>query len=106
VDRYLSASGYLPEGAQPFFVALPKEKGGGPGGAAPPAGAVTGGDGAGVFRAAVQGVDREILRQLREDVEGGFDEEAHGRRLHSSTFRLNISTFLGIRWVHDFPPVY
>ena len=29
-----------------------------------------------------------------------------GRGLHSSTFRLNVSTFSGIRWVHDFPPVY
>jgi len=28
-----------------------------------------------------------------------------GRGLHSSTFRLNISTFCGIHWVHDFPPV-
>ena len=26
--------------------------------------------------------------------------------LHSSTFRLNVSTFCGIRRVHDFPPVY
>ena len=29
-----------------------------------------------------------------------------GRGLHSSTFRVNVSTFCGIRWVHDFPPVY
>jgi len=29
-----------------------------------------------------------------------------GRGLHSSTFRLNVSTFCWIRWVHDFPPVY
>jgi hypothetical protein len=28
-----------------------------------------------------------------------------GRGLHSSTFRLNLSTFCGIRWVHDFPLV-
>jgi len=26
--------------------------------------------------------------------------------LHSSTFRLNISTSCWIRWVHKFPPVY
>jgi hypothetical protein len=30
----------------------------------------------------------------------------NGRSLHSSAFRLNVSTFCGIRWVHDFPPVY
>ena len=32
--------------------------------------------------------------------------EEDGRGLHSSTFRLNVSTFCGIRWVHVFPPVY
>ena len=31
---------------------------------------------------------------------------AAGRGLHSSTFRLNVGTFWGIRWVHDYPPVY
>ena len=29
-----------------------------------------------------------------------------GRGSHSSTFRLNVSAFCGIRWVHGFPPVY
>jgi hypothetical protein len=29
-----------------------------------------------------------------------------GRGLNSSTFGLNVSTFCGIRRVHDFPPVY
>jgi hypothetical protein len=29
-----------------------------------------------------------------------------GRGLHSSTFRLNVSTSRWIRWVHDVPPVY
>jgi hypothetical protein len=28
------------------------------------------------------------------------------RGLHSSTFRLDVSTFCAIRWVHNFPPVY
>jgi len=32
--------------------------------------------------------------------------QSHGRGLHSSTFRLNVSIFSGIRWVHEFPPVY
>jgi glyceraldehyde-3-phosphate dehydrogenase (NAD(P)) len=30
----------------------------------------------------------------------------NGRGLHSSTIRLNVSTVRGIRWVHDFLPVY
>jgi hypothetical protein len=29
-----------------------------------------------------------------------------GRGLHPSTFRLDVSTICGIRWVHDFPQVY
>jgi hypothetical protein len=33
-------------------------------------------------------------------------EQVAGRGSHSSTFRLNVSTFCWIRWVHDFPPVY
>jgi len=38
--------------------------------------------------------------------------DAHGYELlagaysHRVTFRLNVSTFCGICWVHDFPPVY
>jgi len=32
--------------------------------------------------------------------------KVRGRGLHSSTFRLNVSTFCGIRGVHGSPPVY
>jgi len=35
-----------------------------------------------------------------------LDKQFLGRGIHSSTFRLNISTFCGIRWVRDSPPVY
>jgi len=50
-----------------------------------------------------------------EPAQGGASSGAHraairrragGRGVHSSTFRLNVSTFCGIRRVHDFPPVY
>ena len=33
-------------------------------------------------------------------------EEPLARGLHLSTFRLNVSTFCWIRWVHDVPAVY
>jgi hypothetical protein len=33
---------------------------------------------------------------------GGVAAGAYTRPL----FQLNVSTFCGIRWVHDFPPVY
>jgi hypothetical protein len=51
-----------------------------------------------------------FMRQLRE-----FDRELTearrngrllGRGLHSSASWLNVSTFCGIRWVHDFSTVY
>jgi hypothetical protein len=54
-----------------------------------------------------------IARALGQDVETDPMEMAEsiaelvvGRGLHSSTFRLNVSTFCFIRRVHDFPPVY
>ena len=42
---------------------------------------------------AVSGGQLAVLQWLRD----------LGRGLHSSTIRLNVSTFCGIRWVHDFP---
>jgi len=35
-----------------------------------------------------------------------FDPPPPGRGLHLSTIRLNVGTFCGMRWVHNFPPVY
>jgi len=34
------------------------------------------------------------------------EQMVQGRGLHSFTFRLNLSTFCGIRLEHGFPPVY
>jgi len=44
----------------------------------------------------------EVLRA----VHAAAVERDAGRGLHSSTIRLNLGTFCGIRWVHDFPRVY
>ncbi|XP_078428268.1 dynamin related protein 5A [Wolffia australiana] len=63
VDRYLSASGYLGENTHPFFVALPKDRG-----------TITNEE----FRRQISTVDGEILRQLRDGIKGGFDEEKYG----------------------------
>ena len=104
VDRYLSATGYLPQGTKPFFVALPKDRTPPPGAAestkavaaAPVSGGGGGGggDGAAAFRNAVAGVDREILRQLREDVNGGFDEDAHGSRVGFANLKSYLESEL------------
>lgn len=63
VDRYLSASGYLGENTHPFFVALPKDRG-----------TVTNEE----FRRQISMVDMDVLRQLRDGIKGGFDEEKYG----------------------------
>ncbi|RZC50908.1 hypothetical protein C5167_019342 [Papaver somniferum] len=60
VDRYLSTSGYLGDSVHPYFVALPKDRG-----------TVSNEE----FRRQIGQVDSEILRHLREGVNGGFDEE-------------------------------
>ena len=33
-------------------------------------------------------------------------EESLEAGTHSSIFRLNVTSFCWMRWVHDFPPVY
>ncbi|KAL1188445.1 Dynamin-related protein 5A [Cardamine amara subsp. amara] len=60
VDRYLSASGYLGENTRPYFVALPKDRS-----------TVSNEE----FRRQISQVDTEVIRHLREGVQGGFDEE-------------------------------
>ncbi|KAK9078242.1 hypothetical protein SSX86_002299 [Deinandra increscens subsp. villosa] len=62
VDRYLSASGYLGEKIHPFFVALPKERT-----------AVSNDE----YRKQISQVDSDILRHLKENVKGGYDEEKY-----------------------------
>ncbi|KAK9048763.1 hypothetical protein SSX86_032270 [Deinandra increscens subsp. villosa] len=62
VDRYLSASGYLGENTQPFFVALPKER------------TIVSND---EFRRQISQVDSDVLRHLKDSVKGGYDEEKY-----------------------------
>jgi hypothetical protein len=50
--------------------------------------------------------DIEFAPEMLERFAASGHDVVTGRGLHSSTFRLNASTFCGIRWVHDFPPVY
>ncbi|KAK6946709.1 Dynamin, N-terminal [Dillenia turbinata] len=60
VDRYLSASGYLGDNTRPFFVALPKDRS-----------TISNEE----FRRQISQVDNDVLRQLRDGIKGGFDEE-------------------------------
>ena len=72
MDRYLSASGYLGDNTRPFFVALPKDRGN-----------VSNDD----FRRQISQVDTEVLRHLREGVQGGFDEEKYKSYIGFSRLR-------------------
>jgi len=54
--------------------------------------------------AAAEKMKKELVEKLKPDKQ--TVDEVMGRGLHSSTFRLNVSTFCGIRRVHDFSPVY
>ncbi|GAQ92749.1 Vacuolar sorting protein VPS1 [Klebsormidium nitens] len=72
VDRYLSASGFLGETARPFFVALPKGERG-----THALATETAED----FRHKIAATDKQILKQLREGIAGGFDEDKYGARV-------------------------
>ena len=74
MDKYLSASGYLPPNVKPFFVALPKDRS---------AATSTSAD----WRRAIQEVDAGVKQHLREGVAGGFDEERFGTRVGFGNLR-------------------
>jgi len=60
---------------------------------------------AGIRNATPRKVSVTAYRRLRVAV-GRGGSPPYVRGLHSSNFRLNVSTFCGMHWVHDFPPVY
>jgi len=55
-------------------------------------------------KVASSATELEVLRSVKR--QRSLGDSVAGRGLRSSTFRLNVSTLRGIRWVHDFPPVY
>jgi len=56
-------------------------------------------------RPCIEGAVADAIDAVAEQL-SAFKKEIRGRGLHSSTFRLNVSTIFGIRWVPDFPSVY
>lgn len=88
MDRYLSASGYLGDNTHPFFVALPKDR------------TTVSND---EFRRQISQVDSEILRQLREGIKGGFDEEKYRPFIGFSSLRDYLETELQKRYKEAAP---
>lgn len=88
VDRYLSASGYLGENIRPFFVALPKDKN-----------TVSNDE----FRRQISQVDLDVIRHLREGVNGGFDEEKFSSYIGFSCLREYLESELQKRYKEATP---
>ncbi|BBN12118.1 hypothetical protein MPTK1_5g17520 [Marchantia polymorpha subsp. ruderalis] len=88
VDRYLSAGGYLGDSTRPFFVALPKERS-----------SVSNEE----FRRSIARVDNEVVRHLRENVSGGFDEDQFGDRIGFSNLRRFLEAELQRRYRQSAP---
>ncbi|KAI7746674.1 hypothetical protein M8C21_018286, partial [Ambrosia artemisiifolia] len=90
VDRYLSASGFLGENMQPFFVALPKERT-----------AVSNDE----FRKQISQVDSDVKRHLKENVKGGYDEEKYKSRIGFGCLRDYLETELHRRYKEATPSI-
>ncbi|KAL3682881.1 hypothetical protein R1sor_000903 [Riccia sorocarpa] len=88
VERYLSAGGYLGDTARPFFVALPKER------------ATIAND---EFRRAIAKVDNEVIRHLRENVAGGYDEDQFGDHIGFANLRKFLEAELQRRYKQSAP---
>ncbi|XP_062206853.1 dynamin-related protein 5A-like isoform X2 [Phragmites australis] len=88
VDTYLSASGYLGDNIHPFFVALPKDRG-----------TISNEE----FRRQICQVDIDVLRHLRDNVKGGFNEEKYGPYIGFSCLRKYLESELQKRYKEAAP---
>lgn len=83
LEKYLSASGYLPANVQPFFVALPKERSH---------------SSSSAWRKAIQKVDESIKKHVRTNIEGGFDEQRFGGQLGFGHLKQHLEGELAQRY--------
>ncbi|KAL6845577.1 hypothetical protein ACP4OV_025072 [Aristida adscensionis] len=88
VDTFLSASGYLGDNIHPFFVALPKDRG-----------TISNEE----FRRQICQVDIDVLRHLRDNVKGGFNEEKYGPYIGFSCLRKYLESELQKRYKEAAP---
>lgn len=88
VDSYLSASGYLGDNIHPYFVALPKDRG-----------TISNDE----FRRQICQVDSDILRHLRDNIKGGFNEEKFGTYVGFSCLRKYLESELQKRYKEAAP---
>ncbi|GAX74014.1 hypothetical protein CEUSTIGMA_g1464.t1 [Chlamydomonas eustigma] len=90
VDKYLAATGYLPQTVKPFFVALPKDRAA---------------QSSSEWRRQMQEVDTAVIKQLRDGIKGGFDEERFGTRIGFSNLKKFLEEELARRYREAAPHV-
>ncbi|GLI64442.1 hypothetical protein VaNZ11_007713 [Volvox africanus] len=83
VDKYLSATGYLPPNVRPFFVALPKDR------------AI---QSSSEWRRSMAEVDAAVFKHLRDGIKGGFDEERFASRIGFSNLKKFLEEELSRRY--------
>ncbi|KAG2453441.1 hypothetical protein HYH02_001663 [Chlamydomonas schloesseri] len=83
VDKYLSATGYLPPNVRPFFVALPKDR-------------VI--QSSAEWRRSMTEVDAAIYKHMRDGIKGGFDEERFASRIGFSNLKKFLEEELSRRY--------
>jgi Dynamin family len=88
VDKFLSASGYLPNKVKPFFVALPADR------------TICSAD---TWRTQINQVDTTILSYLQTEVQGGFDEATFGARIGFGNLRRYLENELARRYRESAP---
>lgn len=83
VDKFLSATGYLPSKVKPFFIALPADR--------TPCSAEA-------WRKQIHEVDAATLDHLQNKITGGFDEQAFGSRVGFANLRRYLELELARRY--------
>eukprot|EP00892_Ulva_mutabilis_P000651 jgi/Ulvmu1/10587/UM065_0041.1 len=88
VDKFLSASGYLPTKVKPFFVALPADRN------------IVNAE---MWRRQINEVDIQTLDYLNAHISGGFDEAQFGARMGFGNLRKYLESELARRYRETAP---
>lgn len=88
VDKFLSASGYLPTKVKPFFVALPADR------------SICNAE---TWRKQIHEVDTSTVDYLNNQIAGGFDEATFGSRIGFGNLRRYLENELARRYRESAP---
>lgn len=88
VDKFLSASGYLPNKVKPYFVALPADR------------SICSAE---TWREQINAVDNKVLTYLNTEIAGGFDEATFKPRIGFGNLRRYLENELARRYRESAP---